>query len=90
MQCQVEDSLALIEAQRRIKALEAGVQHQRDLLARLQIDLNNILASDGWRLLTHYYKLRNALLPVGSRRYELARAALRGARCRITFRFLAT
>ena len=60
-----EESAELTDSQRLINVLETSLQGQSEHLARLQIELNKILTSDGWRLLSRYYGARNRLLPLG-------------------------
>jgi O-antigen biosynthesis protein len=75
-----EESAEPTNSQRLINVLETTLQCQGEHLARLQIELNKILTSDGWRLLSRYYSVRNRLLPLGSRRYAAARVLLQGIR----------
>ncbi len=51
-----------------VSELQAQVAGLKDTLAGLRIELDRIHASDGWKSLTVYYKLRNRLLPDQSRR----------------------
>jgi O-antigen biosynthesis protein len=65
---------------RRFHELELAVLQQRELVARLQADLDSIHYSNGWRLLLRYYAIRNWLMPVGSWRHALVNALRRGVR----------
>jgi SAM-dependent methyltransferase len=64
-------------AERRIGELEIALRQARQTIGQLQSTLNGIYVSRGWRMLNRYYRLRNGLLPPGSRRRALAAAVVR-------------
>jgi GT2 family glycosyltransferase len=72
--------IAAALALRRIEELQTNWARDKRHLSQLEIDLEKIYKSDGWRVLNRYYLLRNRLVPVGSRRHKLVRAFWRCAR----------
>ena len=75
------DDAALEQTLRQIGALQAHVAELKNALAEMKIELDRIHVSDGWRLLNSYYKLRNWVLPAGSKRHAFIASLFSGVRC---------
>jgi GT2 family glycosyltransferase len=67
-------------AEARIHDLEQALRQSTSTARALQQALDQIHASHGWRLLMRYYRVRNRLLPRGSRRRSGAAVLFRGVR----------
>ncbi|HTI10171.1 MAG TPA: glycosyltransferase [Puia sp.] len=61
---------SLDDKEQMILELNRKVQDQYRKIDRLNIELSEIYASEGWRLLSVFYRMRNSILPVGSRRQQ--------------------
>src|SRR5207237_7192810 len=64
-------------AARRIAQLETALMRRHELLEQKQAALDAIYESGAWKAVRLYYKVREKLLPLHSRRRRLLRTALR-------------
>ena len=61
---------SLSDKEQMILELNRKIQDQYRKIDRLNIELSEIYASEGWRLLSVFYRMRNSILPVGSPRQQ--------------------
>lgn len=61
------------ECSNALKASNVMVRRIKDNYVALEQAHNKILRSRGWRVLFTFYKIQNKLLPVGSKRFKIAR-----------------
>ncbi len=61
------------ECSNALKASNVMVRRLKDNYVALEQAHNKILRSRGWRVLFSFYKIQNKLLPVGSKRFKIAR-----------------
>src|SRR5207248_1190042 len=63
-------------ATRRIAQLETALMRRSELLEQKQAQLDALHGSDAWQVVRWYYKLRERLLPLHSRRRRVVRTAM--------------
>jgi hypothetical protein len=61
-------SLQLDQKESAIRNLQTSLVQREEAAQNLEATLNQIQSSHGWRILQHYYRVRNKLLPEGSHR----------------------
>jgi GT2 family glycosyltransferase/glycosyltransferase involved in cell wall biosynthesis len=66
----IADKINIISEQNR------KVQELYGQVDRLNVQLSEIYASEGWKLLSVFYKIRNSILPVGSSRQQKVKKAV--------------
>ncbi len=65
------------ECSNALKASKIMVKRLNESYIKLEQQHHKVIASRGWRLINIFYSLRNILMPLGSRRWAVAKAILK-------------